>query len=214
MQFFILKDEPVSDGECATTDFLSSDAKHGKAPRCPTCGCYIGLLEWLPPFRVELKTWGTGYADVMQFMLDLLLSLRFKEVWQRSGMTGLSGFEPVEIVKLKRRRKSIGNPPPYFHAVVQRSQTAVNLSACEIVWDVPPACPTCLEGQNIRSWKRVVIDERTWTGEDIFIARGLPGTIIVSEQFKAYCEREKFANVVLLPAESYEHDFWQPREAV
>lgn len=213
MQFFILKDEPISDGECATTDYVGSDdAKHGDAPRCPTCGHYVAMREWLPPFRVELTTWGTEYADVVNFMTDLLVSLHFKQAWEQSGLTGLAGFEPVEIVELKRRRKSIGNPPPYFRAVVHRSQTAIDLEASEFTWDAPPNCATCRLGENLKSWKRVVIDESTWTGEDAFVARGLPGTIIVSDRFKEFCEREHIKNVRFLPAETYEYDFWRPRE--
>ena len=45
-------------------------------------------------------------------------------------------------------------------------------------------------------------------GEDIFIARGLPGTIVVSERFKEWCEANEVRNAVFVPAEEYAHDFY------
>lgn len=216
MHFFVLQDEPISDGQCATVDVVDADgSSHGDAPRCETCGDYVGLREWLPPLRIELETWGTQYGDVATTGTDLVVSLKFKEAWQESGLTGLSGFESVEIVKLKRRRKkAIGDPPQYFRAIVQRSQTAVDLAASEFVWDAPPTCPTCLLGDNVRRWSRVVIDENTWTGEDVFIPRGLAGVVIVSARFKQFCDRTKMKNVVLVPAETYEYDSDSPPEII
>lgn len=209
MKFFVLKEEPIADEQFASTDVLKADGtKRGDAPRCDNCGEYVGLLRWLPPFRVELETWGTEHADLAITGTELVVSLHFKQAWETSGLVGLSGFEDVEIVKIKRHRKSIGNPPAYFHATVHRSQTAIDLKASEFEWDAPPTCPVCLQGDNVRRWKRIVVDEHTWTGEDVFIARGLAGGIIATERFKEFCDRNNFKNVVLLPAEVAGHDFY------
>ncbi|HSP79360.1 MAG TPA: hypothetical protein VLQ93_12570, partial [Myxococcaceae bacterium] len=33
------------------------------APRCPRCGDFIGMLTWLPPYRVELELYGQELGD-------------------------------------------------------------------------------------------------------------------------------------------------------
>src|SRR5687768_16800236 len=42
--------------------------------------------------------------------------------------------------------------------------------------------------------RRVVLQPHSWSGEDIFFARGLPGTVFVSERFKSLCEDGRYSN--------------------
>ena len=59
----------------------------------------------------------------------------------------------------------------------------------------------------IRSWKGTIVDESTWTGEDIFIARG-SADFIVTQRFKDVCEANHVTNAVFVPAEESGHDFY------
>jgi len=60
-KFYVLLNSDVDDRKNAVTDFLKEDsARRGIAPKCLTCGKYIGMLPWLPPFRAELEVWGKG----------------------------------------------------------------------------------------------------------------------------------------------------------
>lgn len=212
MQFFVLKQEPTAKPghQSASMDVLSAEGTTtGDAPRCEACGDYVGSCAWLPPYRIELETWGNEFGDIAILAgTDLLVSTHFKEAWRRTDLKGLSGFEEVEIVKVIRRRTLIGNPPRYFRAVVSLSRTAIDLAASEFEWDSPPTCTKCLLANLVKRWKRIVIDRRTWTGEDIFIARGLSGTIIVSERFKEFCKVHNVKNACFLPAESFAYDFY------
>jgi hypothetical protein len=61
------------------------------------------------------------------------------------------------------------------------------------------ACAECRIGSMMRL-RRLVLEPGTWSGEDAFIARGLPGTIITSERFKEYCEQGAFTNCLLIEA--------------
>lgn len=162
---------------------------------------------WLPPYRVEIEMWGTEFADLAIMGTDLLVSRRFAEAWERSRLVGLSGFESVEVVKTRFHRRHIGAPPAYFRATVHRSRTAIDLVASEFEWDNAPACRVCQLGDVIKRWKRIVVDQATWIGEDIFIARGLPGEIIASDRFKDFSERNGMTNAVCLPTEKSGHDF-------
>jgi hypothetical protein len=54
---------------------------------------------------------------------------------------------------------------------------------------------------------RVVVDESTWSGEDIFYARGLSGLIITSERFAEWFDRLRVNNGVLVPSLEYSRQF-------
>jgi len=211
MQFFVLDRTPTGADEAARTDALAVEGtQFGEAPRCNACGAYVGMRRWLPPYAVELETWGVEFGDlaIKSVGTDLLVSEKFKALWECYGLSRLSGFEPVEVVAVKAHLKLRGNLPPYFRAAVSRSQTLVDVTASEFEWDEQPPCQVCRVGKIIKRWKRLVIDEATWTGEDIFVARGLSGSIVVSERFTELCETNGVKNAVFIPAEDFSRDFY------
>jgi hypothetical protein len=183
----------------------------GEAPRCPNCGRFIGSLEWLPPFRVEIETWGQGFGDiVISTGMNVLVSGRFRDIYERFELRGLSGFEPVEIVKVSRHGKRRDDPPRYHRVSVIRSPTILDQKASGYEWsENHPVCPECLFPIEavIKRWSKVVIQTDTWQGEDIFIPRG-GGDIITSSRFKEVCEKNNVTNVVFYQAETYGHDYY------
>ncbi|MCP4361916.1 MAG: hypothetical protein GY796_28220 [Chloroflexi bacterium] len=54
---------------------------------------------------------------------------------------------------------------------------------------------------------KIVVDESTWLGQDIFIARGLYGLVLVSEKFKQMTESENLTNIQLVPTLSFGYDY-------
>jgi hypothetical protein len=141
---------------------------------------------------------------------ELLVSERFKETYTRAGLTGLLSFEPVLVIKVKRHRKFIGDPPRYFVADVVRSETTVDVEASEKEWDGgEEACPVCFhrKGGTFVRQKRVVIKSETWTGHDIFHARG-GARFVASKRMKEICEANGITNAVWIPASEYEVDFY------
>jgi len=209
MHFYGLK-RPGEGSSSAETDYVNVDPViRGEAPRCPACGKFIGLIPWLPPHRAELELWGAAYGDVVfGTAYKLLVSERFKILYQEAGLSGLLGFDPVEIVRVKRcdRRAPRGAHPPYYCVSAVRSRAAIDQKASRFKWDRAPNCSECREGV-VRSWKRIVIEPNTWSEEDVFEARGLGG-YFASERFKDFCDAHKIANAVLIPAEEYAHNFY------
>ena len=88
-----------------------------------------------------------------------------------------------------------------------RAWTVIVQRASGFEWDEPPTCGECRQGGNIKRWQRLVIDKQTWDGDDIFLARGLAGTIFASQQFKNWCEDNKVTNVSFLPSEQSRQDY-------
>jgi hypothetical protein len=137
---------------------------------------------------------------------DLLVSRRFRQVYEQERLQGLQGFDPIEIVSIKRRRKTLEDPPEYYRVNTVWSRTRVDPTASGVEWDnKEPICPECLEDGLVKGWNGVVIPPRLWSGEDIFRPRGVPGVIVTSQRFHAVCQANDIKNAFLLPAESYSY---------
>jgi len=171
------------------------------------------MLQWLPPYRVELDIWGEQFGD-FAFAGGcewFLVTERFRRIYEQYGLKGLSGFDPVQVTKITRHNKTLrGGPPEYFKVDVVRSETPVDQSASGFEWSEGASiCPVCLlpkEGV-IKRWKGIVIPSASWQGEDIFVPRG-GGEIVVTSPFKELCEANGVQNAVFVAADSYGHDYY------
>jgi hypothetical protein len=209
--FYVLKQprpESPEDKSGGTIAIQEKGFKVGEPLKCPKCGRFIGMLAWLPPFRVELETWGTEFGDVIEAGgNDLLVSHRFKSLYEERELTGLKGFEPVEVVRVKRHGKSITDLPEYFKASAVRSQTSIDQDASVFEWqDAQPLCPECLfpkASGTLRGHDGLIVKAGSWTGEDIFYPRGSPIYFITSSRLREICIKNRMKNVIFLPAETY-----------
>lgn len=197
----------------AGTDFLKAyipgteTIRTGDAPTCPQCGGHIGMLTWLPPYEGELECWGREFGDIVPKVngQDLLISERFKVLYEEFGLTGLTGFDPVEILRVKKRyRRMHGELPKYFRVDAARSRAAVDQRRSGYVWKVPPTCDECRLARDWRRKEAIIIEPGTWSGEDIFVPRG--GPLLVSARFKEFCETHQIRNAILIPSEQYWSD--------
>ncbi len=208
MSFYVLENPQTGETD-AVTDFLPADGFiTGEAPMCEACGRTIGMLTWEPPFEVEMRFWGKHHGDIAFHMAkEILVSQRFKDLFLQTGLTGLHGFFPAEVIKVTPKRMAKGLPR-YYVARVQRASAAIDAEASGVEREEGVICETCREGGLLKSIKRVVLEEGTWQGEDLFIARGLPGDIITSKRFKEFCSVNGFKNVLLMDALQYSFDFY------
>lgn len=204
MKFFVLQHHPEVSEVPAVTDFLYADGSPmGEAPRCPACGEYIGMLPLLPPIRVELETWGAEFGDSAFGVGDeFLVSDRFWNLYQASGLTGLIFVAPVEVLKVKSHRKLRQGQPKYHCCSVSWSRAAVDDVKSGLERQKPWTCKEC-RSNGLRSLKRVVLEPNSWSGEDIFFARGLPGIFLASEKFQKFCQENRISNCLLVPAEEF-----------
>ena len=192
----------------ATTDYFRTKPDHMRgAPRCPSCGQYIGLLRWLSPLRVELKLYGAKFGD---FAFgggdDLLVSDLFRRSYMKARLTGLESFDPVEVVKVKTKKKQLQEEPPkYYRVLPALSNAAIDDVRSELVREKPWTCSRC-RSNGVVSVKRIVLEDGTWSDEDIFLARGLPATILISSRFADVYASNRLDGAELIPAEDYTYD--------
>jgi len=204
--FYALNKPSVYDNNPYDTEFLdANDTIRGDAPTCNTCGKYIGCLQWLPPIKVEITFWGEEPGDIVFGTGDdLLVSDRFMSFYRKHKLKGLSGFEKVEIAKANRKkRKGPRILPEYYRVVVSMSRALIDLQASGFVHERPATCPDCNLGGLLKTFDRIIITEGSWSGEDLFYARGLSGTIFTSQRFYDIFHEHEIKNGVLIEASQY-----------
>ncbi|MGZ3456962.1 MAG: hypothetical protein ACXU86_00480 [Archangium sp.] len=178
--------------------------------RCPRCGYPIGMMKWLPPYRVELVLHGEELGDFIKVSGDdLLVSERFAQAFWEEGLTGLEGFHPVEVVRVRRARRGPkpSHVPGYFAVKPCFGRAAVDLSHSHVVYGKTPTCEEC-RAAGLDAIFGFTQEEGTWRGEDIFHPRGLLGVLTVSERFERFVVKHGFTNMRLTPSEEY---VWNPR---
>jgi len=143
--------------------------------------------------------------------MDILGSARFWELFQGSGLTGLTEVGPATIVKLKKHKRFSQELPRYYCLRVSLSRASIDDEQSGIEREDASDCPECHGGGLLRA-RRVMLEESSWSGEDMFIARGFPGTVLVTERFKRFCEANAISNCRFVPAEDYSFDL-EPLEA-
>lgn len=167
------------------------------------------MLPWEPPYRGELEVYGTGFGDIVEGPGNsLLVTERFANDFKAEGMTGLGGFHPVEILRVsrKRRGRKLGPPPQYLYVTTAYGQAAKDMERSRILGRNPVTCTWC-RYVGSEAIDGLALEAGTWAGEDVFRARGLSGTIIVSERFMQFAERRAVSHLAMVPIEKY---VWDP----
>jgi len=212
MKFFVLSNPNVGRTSTATMFTPVDGSPTGEAVRCPVCGNFIGMLPLLSPVRVELETWGTQFADIGFGPGDeILVSERFWNFYRTAGLKGLVDVGSAEIVKLTAHGKMRQPMPHYLCCRAGRSRAAIDVVASGLERDKSQACDDCRQAGITKRLKQLVLESDSWSGEDIFFARGLPGTILVSQRFQELFEIHQFCNCSPTPAEqfSFDHYPWE-----
>jgi len=181
----------------------------GDPPPCLKCGKTIGMLTWLPPYRAELELYGRGPGDFVEgHGYEVLVSERMAKAFRGEGLTGLLGFHPVEVVRVRRKKKDpkLGTVPSYFVAAPCLGRGAVDEARSHLRRDKLVTCPEC-RSTGVDTIHGFTLEPGTWQGEDVFRPRGLQGDIVVSERFAAFVKRHGLTNMRLIPTEEY---VWDP----
>jgi hypothetical protein len=185
------------------------DARMGDAPRCSICGNFVGMRPLLPPVRVELELWGCQYGDVAFGPGEILFSEEFSKLFSSSGLTGLVNGTPAHIQKVVTHQRTKARPIAYNCFQIVRSRAAVDEVASRLIREEPWRCEECRIGGVVERAERVILEPNSWSGEDIFTPRGLPGTILVSEKFARFCHKHEFRTCNLIPAEQFHFDLYR-----
>jgi len=114
--------------------------------------------------------------------------------------TRTPGEHPLTPTRLSRR------PLTYFHVTRQYCGTQVDYERSLFDYTRGGTCNHCHSGI-IECVRGLFIDESSWTGEDMFIAWGKPGSIIVTDRVRQMRDKYSLTNMNLTPTEEY---LWDP----
>jgi hypothetical protein len=202
-QIFVLDDLSfISDYAFAMKDIKEKDedTHFGKAATCKACGHIIGPLEWLPPFQIRLrKGVKTGKpGDVIYGSITgIIVSEKFREVWNKERLQGIEEFRPIEIVG-----KRIVTDIKFYYPKYKLPTAKPDLVKTKIVWTKqPPDCPVCMfSGKQAIIGIHLSLD--TIPDDDLFRSLAFK-EIFASERFKQVVESSGLTNIQLIPAEKY-----------
>lgn len=210
-RFFVLQTQRHTPYDTELSTVEEQERRDG--PRCPRCGEPVGMLTWLPPYRVKLSLYGEEPGDFIQSLgggSDLIVSERFTDAFRGAGLTGLHGFAPVEVIRVQRQR---GSPKRkrftlqnYFAVTVTFGSALADEARSQILRRGPFDCDYChaigTDGVN-----GFTLEPGSWNGDDVFYPRGLVGTLVVSERFARLVTGHGLTNMDLIPTERY---VWDP----
>jgi len=203
-----------TENACADTEYLFADtASFGEALRCPICDNIVSTMEWLAPYQIKLIMRTKQYGNII-FPLGekIVIDEYFKNCYEKSTLTGLTFCGKIEITKIfcynGVKRKSLLAPPQYYVADIKYGSAAIDHVKSETVFSKgeEPTCDYCRVGF-VDAYPRLVIDESTWDGTDIFFARGIGTQVTVSQRFKDWWDVCRFNNGKLEPLEECHRDW-------
>lgn len=208
--YVLLPDGAIFGPEWAFADQVDP-VNIGDAELCPACGRVVRHSAWLPPHRIKLSSahpwkwgdlvWGAG--------LELLASDYFRRAYEAAGLRGIERFTPVEVVQAGNRKQNSLPPnlPRYY--LLDITWNAANMDDAASGADRggrEKLCRYC-RGANVpRRFDRLAIEPASWNGADIFVARGAPGSIIVSRRLTEIAERGQLKNVRFISANDFQYD--------
>ena len=215
MSFYVLRNPMGEEAtDLAVTEYVPVEpVEHGQPPTCPQCGKYVAVMPWVAPHRAELEVWCGRYGDVAFGPgLELLLSSRFVELYRSAGLSGFGPLKRVEIsgVRGPKSPHRRGPLPMYFCGRPVLGNAKIDARASGMELEEPYVCDECRSAHILR-FGRVVLEEGTWSGEDVFFARGLPGVILSSERFAKWFSGNRINNGMLVLAREYGKDFYPRR---
>lgn len=216
MKFYILTENDWKTEKGFTeTEWMPVDpGNYGDAPVCPKCGAYLDGDEWLPPYRVALEMFTKEYGNVVLGIgrSIFLVDDYFRDRFPKTDLTGLEFIGEAEVSKLicrpGVRKKMLTEPPRYHLAKIRYGCAAIDQEKSGFVFEEgrEPTCDYCRQGL-VKRYDRIVIDESTWDGTDIFLARGIGGMRTTSQRFKDWWDTCEFNNCRVIPAEECHDDY-------
>lgn len=204
MQYYIIKNSLFDDSQFAYGEHKEINYKTGKAKKCSGCGTFISMLEWLPPFEINVSRKELGdfiYGSYVGFVV----SKNFKNKFERTDLKGLINFREVDLYY---KRKLLSEK--YYYPEISLINAFIDLK--HIKFDKRDLCNVCQKGRSIIiKIDSVIFETPDQIKEDIFFTTSIgQSTIILSSSFRDFLEKEQFTNLEFLNANKFRWDSHNP----
>ena len=174
------------------------DRMSGDSEKCPLCGRHVSMLSWKEPRKMRLT--GKKYPDRLVDCLTepLVVSDRFVKMYRDEGLSGISGFAPIQVTN-----HGFGMPNYYLGHISFNRSIEVDLAQTVIEGQLKEwSCPLCNPwGMSKDKIHKLVLLTEKWDGQDIM--RLYCFGIIVSQRFYDCVHQYGLTNFVMTEVGQY-----------
>ena len=167
-----------------------------RPPVCPKCGEELAPSSDGPNAVYTIKRSLLG--DMISDGISVGVTRRFADAYHSSDLVG---FEIAEW-PLRLRDSS----RDYFLAIPAATCTLVDEMEAGVVVHELRGCDFC-RVMSIDKIERLVIDETTWHGEDVFCCGNLFSEIIVTQEFVDFVALNQFTNFHFVQSDRFHFDY-------
>lgn len=159
---------------------------YGDTMKCPVCGAPLTMRCWLPPWKVSIT--GSRYPDYIPFFAGhgLVITQRVKDIYTENALTGISSFNPLEVVNAEP------SCPQYYDAIVDFQEADINYRKSKFKSHrTKHRCALCNpKGIFWQSIKGLVFQKGFEPKSDVFHIYGYGHGVFFSEKFVQVFEKE------------------------
>ncbi|RNC79742.1 MAG: hypothetical protein ED557_14590 [Balneola sp.] len=197
MYFFANTNKLFSDNEFAYGEQKDGDFNTGEAEFCKVCGHPISMLEWLSPLSIRVSSKALG-DFIFGTYVGFILSERVLNLYENSGLTGLSNFRSVDIFYRGNLLKE-----KYYYPKIKIINAYVDYSS--FIFSKIDKCSFCQKGGSIiDKINGVSFLHKEQISSDIFFTTSIgQGVFFVSEFFKKMIENNRLSNFSLIESQKY-----------
>ena len=211
-KFYVLEIGGITQYEFANYE-VYGEAHYSDTPSCPECGRSIGNSRWEPPYDIKLEQ-SHKIGDFIDGFggCDFIASYHFTKLATEAHIKGIERKFVIDAVRWETKTKMRAQDRPTLFGVdIVYSKTRVLYDDMGVVWRKEPSedcCKVCGPGGGgingiYKKIEKVVIDESTWTGEDMFHPMNFSENIILSQKVANLIEDYGLTNAKFIPCEEY-----------
>lgn len=201
MKFYVMYNPRFFDTVYTYGEQKEIEYNTGTAKVCAGCGRFISLLEWLPPYDINVSKKKVG-DFIFGTYAGFIVSDNFRLKFLNDNLKGLSSFKEVNLYY---RNKIFFEEKLYYPEIVLIN-AFVDLQLME--FQRKNLCDVCQIGDSIYiRINGISFLKPENIKEDLFFTTSLgQATIIVSERFKDFAEKNEFSNLKFIEAAKYKWD--------
>lgn len=204
MDYFILYNSRFNNTSFAYGEEKDIEFKTGNAKYCEECGNAISMLEWLPPYDINISKKSIG-DFIFGTFVGVIVSKRVKMLYEKSSLIGLTNFRRVNIY-YRNKKMDV----EYYYPEIDLVSVFVDLNLLDI--EKKTTCNFCQIGDSvINKINGISFLQHDNIGKDIFFNIPLgQADIFVSEAFKNFIESNNLTNTILIEISKYRWDSMNP----
>jgi hypothetical protein len=206
MRYYIIINNLFDDSQFAFGEHREINYNTSDPKICKECGYPISMLEWLPPYEINVSKKSLG-DFIFGTHVGFIVSKKFKNQFEQTNLKGLDSFKKVDLYY---RNQLL--PEEYYYPEITLLTAFVDIN--RISFEEKYLCNTCQKGSSILSRiNGITFINPVEISDDVFFTSAIgQSTVIVSQNFKDFIEENGFTNVKLIEASKYEWDSLNPVE--